>query len=200
MLRPVLKFVRTTVVGGIIFLIPLLVVSLIIGQALAVGQKLATPLSKALPRWLEFGVAVHVAIPALGLLLLAFLAGLFARTSAGAALFTWVENSIVGALPQFNFARGVAESLEAGEEKGKVVLVPTDAGLQFGFLFEEPVDGWYAVFIPGAPQWTSGSVVFAEEKAIRPLDMTMLEATRFLKRLGAHERELLKRLPPHAEP
>lgn len=194
MIRPLLKFVRTTIIGGIVFLIPFLVIALLVGQALAFGSKLARLLSGFVPSWLDFGPASHVPVAAAGLLLLAFLSGVFARTRAGQSLVAWIENSVVGALPQFNFVRGVAESIESGDQMGRIVLVPADAGQQLGFLFEEPVNGLYPVFLPGAPQWTSGSIVFVEEANIRQLDMTMLEATRLLKRMGAHEQALIERI------
>lgn len=194
MIRPLLKFVRTTIIGGIVFLIPFLVIALLVGQALAFGSKLARLLSGFVPSWLDFGPASHVPVAGAGLLLLAFLSGVFARTRAGQSLVAWIENSVVGALPQFNFVRGVAESIESGDQMGRIVLVPADAGQQLGFLFEEPVNGLYPVFLPGAPQWTSGSIVFVEEANIRQLDMTMLEATRLLKRMGAHEQALIERI------
>lgn len=194
MLRSLVQFVRTTFVGGVVFLIPFLVIALLVGQALDILRQLARPLERVAPRWVEFGPTLQLTFAALGLLLLAFLAGVFARTRPGQSLVGWVESSVLGALPQFSFARGVAESLEAGEEKGRVVLVPLDAGQALGFLFEDPVDGLYPVFLPDAPQWTTGTVIFVEEAKLRHIDMTMLEATRLLKRMGAEERGLLERI------
>jgi uncharacterized membrane protein len=194
MLRSLVQFIRTTLVGGVVFLIPFLVITLLIGQALDILARLARPLGRVAPRWVDYGETTQITIAAAGLLVLAFLSGVFARTRPGQALVDWVESSVLGALPQFSFARGVAESLEAGDEKGRVVLVPSDAGLSLGFLFEEPVEGLYPVFLPDAPQWTAGSVIFVEEAKLHPIDMTMLEATRLLKRLGAEERPLLERI------
>jgi uncharacterized membrane protein len=194
MIRSLVQFIRTTFVGGIVFLIPFLVIALLVGQAMDILRRLARPLERVAPRWLDFGPTTQLIFAAAGLLLLAFQAGVFARTRPGQALVGWIEGSVLGALPQFSFARGVAESLEAGEEKGRVVLVPADAGLSIGFLFEEPVEGLYPVFLPDAPQWTTGSVIFVEEANIRHIDMTMLEATRLLKRMGAEERGLLERI------
>jgi uncharacterized membrane protein len=107
----------------------------------------------------------------------------------------WVENSLIGSLPQFNFVRGIAESVDATHESNvEVVLVPADAGWALGFVFESGDGAVVPVFLPGAPQWTSGSVVFADRAAIRPAGVDFIEAMKIMKKLGVGSGNVVKAL------
>ena len=122
---------------------------------------------------------------AIGLLLaIALVAGLVARTAAGQNLMRWLENSLLGSLPQFRFVRGIAGSLGEAQQV-EVVLVPTDAGWNLGFVFEPSPGPWVAVFIPAAPAWTSGAVAWAHVDNIRPAGLNFAEAVLVLRKLGA---------------
>jgi uncharacterized membrane protein len=83
-------------------------------------------------------------------------------------------------------ARGLVESFAS--ERGadvEVVLVPTDAGWCLGFVLEKSAGDWWTVFIPGAPQWTSGSISYAHSDQVHPTGMTFAEAVMLMRRCGA---------------
>ena len=44
-----LHFLRTTLVGGILFLVPIVVLMIVLGKALAIAHKLADPIAARLP-------------------------------------------------------------------------------------------------------------------------------------------------------
>ena len=44
-----IKFVKTTIVGGLLFLLPIVVVSIILGYAMQLAGKVAQPIAKLLP-------------------------------------------------------------------------------------------------------------------------------------------------------
>jgi uncharacterized membrane protein len=74
----------------------------------------------------------------------------------------------------------------------KVILVPTDAGLQFAFLIEKIDESKFAVFIPDAPNLWSGSVVFVEKKDITEVGISQKEALACIRKLGYGSAALLK--------
>ena len=55
-----LKFVRATLVGGVLFLLPLIVVVIIVGKALAIARKFVTPLAAHLPGESVIGGLVYL--------------------------------------------------------------------------------------------------------------------------------------------
>jgi uncharacterized membrane protein len=178
------QLLRTTLVGGVIFLLPLLLVVFIIQQGYRLTLQLAKPLAQLLPDKIVSQVEAPALVAALALLIVTFAAGLFAQTRMGKRTIRWVQNSLIGTLPQFSFARGIAESIDGDYRDVEVVLVPTDAGLCFGFIFNASSEPWIPVFIPGAPEWTSGSLAFVQTEAIRQTNVTFLDAVMILKGLG----------------
>ncbi|TFU01087.1 hypothetical protein EUV02_12290 [Polymorphobacter arshaanensis] len=192
--RSVAQFVRATLVGGVIFLVPVLVIAVLLRHGIKLATKLAAPLLKHMPDLIG-GILVADLVAATLLLLLAFAAGLFARTNPGQSMIQWVENSLIGSLPQFNFVRGVAEGVGGSDDRHvDVVLVPTDAGLNLAFVFEPSDAPWVAVFIPGAPDWRAGGVAFVERANMQPAGIGFIEAIKVLRKLGSGAHKVIATL------
>jgi len=180
------EFVKTTVVGGIVFLVPLVLLILILRHAMALAGKIAGPVAAAFPEHRIAGVAVATIIAALLLLLLSFLAGLFARTGVGRDLARWLEDSLLGNLPQYRMVKTMAEGLAQIEDSQNLrpALVSIEGGWQLGYLLEEVRAGWVAVLLPQSPTPMSGNVMYMPAERVRLLDMPMAEAVLLVKRLG----------------
>lgn len=181
-----LSMIRTTVAGGVLFLLPLIILIVTLGKGLEIARRVLHPVVAATGINSVGGVALGTIIAGLALLAIAFLAGLFARTRPGQATLGFFERSIMGMLPQFRMARGVAQSLDPQRQSDvQVVLVPTDAGWTLGFVLEPSEGDWWSVFVPGAPQWTSGSLVYAHADQVRPAGITFAQAILLMRRCGA---------------
>jgi len=133
--KAIKEFVKTTIVGGIVFLVPLILLILVLKHAMAFAGKIAGPVSAAFPEHKIAGVAVATIIAALVLLLLSFMAGLFARTGVGRDLARWLEDSLLGNLPQYRMAKTMAEGLAHVEDgqnlKPALRNIPTPPNLAF---------------------------------------------------------------------
>jgi uncharacterized membrane protein len=93
-----LKPIRTTIIGGTIFLIPVAIFVAVIGQGLKFAGALSRPLADVLPVDMIGGVAVAEVVTVVFLLLICFLAGLPARV-APAQRAVHVLEANVGSLP-----------------------------------------------------------------------------------------------------
>ena len=186
-MKAIKEFVKTTVVGGIVFLVPLILLILVLKHAMAFAGKIAGPIAAAFPEHRIAGVTVATIIAALVLLLLSFLAGLFARTHVGRDLARWLEDSLLGNLPQYRMVKTMAEGLAQVEDGQNLrpALVSIEGGWQLGYLLEEVRAGWVAVFLPQSPTPMSGSVMYMPAERVRLLDMPIGEAVLLVKRLGA---------------
>jgi uncharacterized membrane protein len=128
------------------------------------------------------------------LLLVAFLAGMAARTAPGRRISTWFEESILGGLPQYRMAKSMAEGL-AHIESGTgmhPVLVRVDDGWQLAYRLEELTGGWVAVFMPQAPTPMSGNFLYVAAHRIRPLSISMAAAMKLVKSVGVGSQEALR--------
>jgi uncharacterized membrane protein len=184
-MQKALEYVRTTVIGGAVFLLPMLLAYFIITKAVQIFGPLLRPLVVEFGIETVIGAAAGTIITLLSLALAAFLFGLFSRTLVGQSLLKWMQAGIVSALPRFHLMQGIAESLDH-DQGGEipVVIVPADAGWQLALQLEEPHGDWCSVFIPGSPQWTSGSVSFAHIDDVHQIDMSLAKSLMVMRRCG----------------
>jgi uncharacterized membrane protein len=187
-------FFKTTIVGGLLFLVPVILLGLVLRHAMVIASKIAQPIAQMFPAHEIAGVAIGTIFAALMLLVVAFVAGVFARTGPGRKLTHWVEESFLGNLPQYRVVTSMAEGLTQVEEAEglKPVLVEVDEGWQLGYALEEVKDGWHAVFIPQSPTPLSGNVLYVRSAGMRPLGIGMHAAMALVKRLGSGSAETLK--------
>lgn len=197
--RQALDFTRTTIIGGALFLLPIFVVLLVLGKILGLMGGLTEPVLTALGVTTVGGVAVSNLVTILAVFVAAFFAGLFARTEPGQAVLTWIREGVSAIIPQFSLIQDVARNVGADEDEAEdvaempVVLVPTDAGWALGLLLEEEGD-WHAVFLPGAPQMSSGSVAYAHTDQIHRTDLTLKDLWTMLRARGKGSAAIYKQL------
>ncbi|MBE9539849.1 MAG: DUF502 domain-containing protein [Proteobacteria bacterium] len=188
------KFLKTTVLGGVIFLIPLAFFGVVISKALAWIHKLAAPLLAQIPVETIGGtVAVHL-LPIVILLMLCFFAGLVAKTSAASSLVNVLETKVLRNFPPYALLKAKTGSvLNPGDTEGLTpVLVRFDDSWQIAFDVEKLEEGMRLVFLPGAPDPWSGSVCAVTEDRITPLDTSVQSASAILKRLGKGASEIIR--------
>ncbi|GAA3763766.1 DUF502 domain-containing protein [Flavobacterium ginsengiterrae] len=193
-MKSILKIIKATFLGGILFLAPLVVLLIILEKGYHIIQKVTLPLVQNLPRVHVLGIALQELIGVLIIIVICFAAGLLARTARAKKLILKLENGILSFVPGYSFMKSMNENIMGFESKQdlKVILVPTDAGWQFAFLIEQIDENNFTVFVPDAPNPWSGSVVFVEKKDIREIGITQKEALSCIRKLGYGSKELLK--------
>lgn len=196
-----MQFLRTTVIGGIVFLIPIVVLIAVIGKALEVTGSLATPLAAGFPMEAVGSVAVSHVLALLILVLICFLAGLLARTRAARALVENLEVRFLSKLPPYALLKTKTQSLLSPEDvEGMVpVVVRFDDSWQIAFEIERVHDDKVALFLPGAPDPWAGSVCVVTADRVTPLDVSIPFVAKLEKQLGRGTREALSgRIPVDA--
>lgn len=200
------QFLKTTIIGGALFLLPVAPVLLILGHAMRIAVKAALPVSHLL-HFDEVGkiagVGIVTVLAVVLLVLVSFLAGVVARTRVGANVSAWFENSFLGGMPQYQMVKSMAQGLaqaESASDDFKPVLVRAEGGWQIGYLLETLDNNWMVVFVPQAPTPLAGNVRYYPAELVRPLDITMLQARAIVKNIGigsaaALQGQDLRRLP-----
>lgn len=182
------QFIKDTLVGGVLFLLPGALLLWLAEKVLPLARQLMKPVEGLFPGHLVAQFALGTLLAVLALLLVAFIAGLLARTAPGQRLIRWIEESIVGSLPQYRMAKSVLEGRGGGDGDGvpdvQPVLVPAGEGWRIGMKFDSIEGGWASVFLPNSPKARTGSIVLLPESSLRPLDLPIGETTLLLSRLG----------------
>jgi hypothetical protein len=111
-MKPLFKFLKVTLVGGLLVVLPLWVSLLLLFKAVKGAMTMLLPIAKLLPQWV-----VHEKVTALVLLLLiCFAVGLFIRTGPGKRIGNWITQHILDRIPGFAVMRGMTRQL-AGEKE-----------------------------------------------------------------------------------
>ena len=187
------SFIKTTLIGGLFFIIPIVLVVFVFGKVIEIFRKLVAPIAQNISVSL-FGEHALSRIIAMVILVLAcFIAGLLTKTKVARQLKEWVEDHILSNIPGYSLLIGMGENAAGIESKNlnEVVLIDIEEVWQIGFLMEQLDDDLNAVFIPGAPNPMSGDVVFVKRDRLKLLDITGLNAMKILKKLGIDSKKIL---------
>ena len=177
---------KTTVIGGVVLLLPLVVTLAVLAQGLALVSKAAAPLIALLPDKTLGGVALATVATLVLLLLLCYGAGLLARAALGRRLSESFENKLHALYPRYTVFKGMTQGLAGnqGTQALKVVLVSFDDHQMLAMEVERLADGRVVLFLPGAPDPWSGSVVLAEAQRVSEVPAELAALSRALKGLG----------------
>jgi uncharacterized membrane protein len=189
-----LKPFTTTLIGGVVFLLPLIVVLYVLGQGLALAARAVQPLVPLLPFQNVGGIAL-ASMAALALvLLLCFGAGLLARAAVGRAFSERFENRLQTLYPRYSVIKAMSQGLHGavGQQVLKPVLASFDDHQLIAFDMERLDDGRAVLYLPGAPDAWSGSVVLVAADRLLPLDIEAAELAKALQGLGLGTAALLR--------
>lgn len=191
-----LRFLKTTVLGGILFLVPIIVFIAIIGKALQITGKLAIPIAGLLGADKFVGIAVAELIAIALLVLICFIAGLAAKTPQAKKFVQSLEVNVLEKIPVYELLKTKAQSALSFEETEGMTPVAArfDDSWQLAFEIERIDGGKVVLFVPGAPDPWSGSVCVVTEDRITPLDLTVKSTVNLMKRLGKGTTEALPNL------
>lgn len=151
-MKKIAAFIKTTIVGGIVFLVPVVLIVMVLGKAFELTMKLAKPMAQFIPLESFAGIALANIVGLLILALVCFIAGMIARTSLANKAVQKAESGFLWQIPGYSFAKGMTDSI--GNHDGPAALQPVFARLddcwQIAFEVERMTDGKVVVFLPGA--------------------------------------------------
>src|SRR5215813_11424881 len=119
------NFLKTTVLGGVLFLVPVVVLIAILEKALGVAQKAAVPLADVIFRGTFLHDHAYVSdLLALGLLLVVcFLAGLAAKTSFARKSVDALEKKVLAKVPTYDSVKSkFLATLQSQSQEGEAMI------------------------------------------------------------------------------
>ena len=133
---------------------------------------------------MSVGVATALSIAMIALVCL--LAGLVAHTLIAQRFVNALESSVLSKIPAYEYLKQESASALGVAEIGElpVVFVPMEGGWQLGVQTEALSNGLVSIFVPGAPNPHSGSVLFFSD-IVRPAGIKLAAGLGCLRRCGA---------------
>jgi uncharacterized membrane protein len=191
-MKALVEFLKTTLIGGLLIVVPVYLTVLLLGKALKAMIALLSPIVALFPESLH-----HFAqIIAIGLVVVVcFILGLIARTGLGRRAIAVFERRVLEPMPGFAMVRSVVRRVSGSSEDAQFqpVLVATDEEtLTPGFIVEELDDDRLVVLVPSVPTPAAGSLFILPRKRVHWVDAPVTEAIGVITRWGSGTSKLLK--------
>lgn len=187
-------FLKTTAIGGLIFLLPLAVIAGLLGYLYNVVMAIYMPLSKHLPVSTATGAAILFLIAVGILVALCFLCGFLARRAIARKFSELVEKYLVMAFPKYAIYKDILAGNIGGDAAApslKPVTVRFDDSIRVGYEAGCTQRGLVIVYLPGSPDPWTGFVALVEADRVLALDLDFGETSAICERLGRNSAHLL---------
>ena len=169
-MKAIALFARTTIVGGVFFLAPIVVLIVILANAFGFAKTGLQAIVVHIPGVSDLSVGVATSLSIAMIALVCLLAGLVAHTLIQQRFVNALESSVLSKIPAYEYLKQESASALGVAEIGElpVVFVPMEGGWQLGVQTEALSNGFVSIFVPGAPNPHSGSVFFFSTDVVRP--------------------------------
>ena len=185
-MKTITSLIKTTAIGGVVFLLPLVLLVVIVGKAFNIIKTVSMPMAKLISAERYAGYAVADLLAVAVLLSVTILAGILARSKIFDEFYKKIDAVILQLIPGYSYMKGMTGSLSDSEAEDSLnpVAVVQDDTVVIGYEVERLADGWVAVYLPGAPDTRSGSVAYFTDDRIVPLETDFAGLASCLKTLG----------------
>lgn len=196
MLRRLQRFFLTTVLGGLVVVLPITLLVMVVRLIFNFINKLLDPIEKLL--WFsEYTKGWIIDLLSIVIIILVFfLLGLFVRTELGRKAVMRLEERFLNQLPFYKILRDTVQQFLGNKKMpfSKVVMVDAMNTKMVGFITTEPEweDGYYTVFVPTAPNPTNGFVFHVKKEQLEFLKIKPEDAMRTIIGLGTGSEVLFK--------
>jgi uncharacterized membrane protein len=191
--RGKIHFFKTTIIGGVLFLVPVGVLIIVIAKVIDLMMLVAEPLAGFIPIDRIGGVALANIIAGVALVLICFVAGLLARRTFLSTVVENLESRLLSKLPGYVLVKGMLSGLQEDDSHRLYVVAATfDDSARIGLEIERLDDGRVVVMTPSSPNPWSGPVHVMEAQRVRRLDLPMPAYMENVERFGQGTNELLK--------
>lgn len=196
-------FLKTTAIGGLIFLLPLAVIGFLLGYVFNVVLLIYEPLKEYLPVSSAAGTALLFLIAVGILVMLCFLCGLATRRAIARKFSRTVEKHLVMVYPKYAIYKDILAGNVGGDALAPSLVPVTiqfDDAIRIGYEAGRTERGLAIVYLPGSPDPWIGSVVLVEPDRIQSLDVDFNETAAICERLGRNSAHLLASVRAVREP
>lgn len=188
-MRRLSSFLKTTLIGGALVVLPAWLAILLLLKAAAHLAGIVKPVSASLPEQVRHPMVIAVVL----MLLCCFVVGVLIRTAIGHQARRAVESNLLEYLPGYSTLRSVAEQIGRLEQSQGFTpaLVEIEDALCICFIVEKHPGDLWTVFVPSSPTPAAGTIYIIAKSRVHPLDVPVTAALKCVTRWGTGSGELL---------
>jgi uncharacterized membrane protein len=182
-MKTLAEFIKTTLIGGLLIILPLYLSVLLLLKAGAGVLTLMRPITALIPVSVQF----HDILGILLVVILCLLAGLVGRTGPGLRVKDAFERVVLNKLPGYAVLRGFAGRIAGRSDEAAFAptLVEIEDALVPALIVEELADGSYTVLVPSVPTPMAGAIYILARERVHPVDVPFSKALSVFTKWGA---------------
>ena len=183
------KFFINMFIGGLIVLLPIIVVIQIFKWFFSIFEEGSRPLTNYLMSLYSMSDTTAIMFSMISVFAVLSVIGMLVRTKIGNGLYQLFENNILFRIPGYKAIKEITDQI-SGKQKGlfrKVVLVNlADKGVSVtGFVVDEIGDSHSTVFVPCGPNPTTGFIYHVNNTEITDVDVSIETAMKTVISCGS---------------
>jgi len=182
-MKTMAEFAKTTLIGGLLIILPLYLCLLLLAKAAMGLLALINPIAAQIPASVQFREVVAILLIAA----ICFIAGLIVRTGPGLYAKNAFERAILEKLPGYRLLRGLAGRVtgHADDPAFAPALVEIEEALVPALIVEELDDGSYTVLVPSVPTPMAGAIYILPRERVHPVNVPFTKAISVFSKWGA---------------
>lgn len=197
-MRNIAEFTKTTLIGGLLVILPIYISVLLVAKSIAVVLALISPITSQIPAALQFRKVIAFLV----LIAACFLAGIVLRTGPGLRAKNALERNLLERIPGYTLIRSLAGRIAGRQDDDTfaVALVEIEDALVPAFIVEEHDDGAYTVFVPSVPTPAAGAIYILPRERVHLVDVPFSKAASVISKWGSGARDLRTAMKKEAIP
>jgi uncharacterized membrane protein len=179
-------FLKTTILGGLFVLLPLLLLYLMLSEGVDLVITLANPVIELLPAAAFDDPGERAFLALVIIIILSFLIGLLSRSKSGRSLGQWFEKSTLNRLPAYDVLKKMTQGFtDSADNIFKPALFESGNGVRdLVYMVEDHGNGKVTILLPHAPTAFTGPVKIVEQDKVELLNANLAEFTKVLSQWG----------------
>ena len=187
-----IQFFATTIIGGLLFLVPVVFLGFVLTKAVGFMMIIAKPMADFVPVDSVGGVALANLIAIAAVIIVSFFAGLIARNALASGFIKSLESKFLMKIPGYSIVKGIKGGFDKDDTNHfKPVALALGSAERVGFEIQKLPDGRSMIFIPSVPNSFSGITQVLPADQITYLDVPMTAIMELSERYGYGVDELL---------
>ena len=197
------NFLKTTLLGGVIVILPITILIFAFRWLFGVVSSGINPLTDLVVRTIpllsnRYDELIATLIVIFVILGGCFLVGLFIRTRLSQMLYSSLEGGLLSRAPGYKMVKETVNQFFGRKQSpfSSVALVQIfqNETMVTAFVTDRHGNGTVSVFVPTGPNPTSGFIYHIPEKYVHPVDVPVEDAMRSVISCGAGSEMLVKKL------
>lgn len=188
-MKMIAEFARTTLIGGILVLLPVYLAVLLLLKALSSVMALVAPVTAAVPAAAQFREVIAILL----ILLACFVAGIVVRTGPGGRGIQQLQRRVLEKIPGYRLLRGLLGRLSGDETAEGFIpaLVEIEDALVPALIVEELPDGQCVVLVPSVPTPVAGALYILPAARVHRIKVPLTQVFKVYSKWGEGAGELV---------